>query len=144
MFASEPLLIVNPIFPFAPGKAACAGETSASVTARTSAKGTSRICTQMSVSRRNTPPEPLSVAESAEPVEASRKRPPALGLEVVNAPFDETKRDLPPNKVAEMVESGEAQLIDVREPYEWEAGHIAGATHIELERLAGRAGEIDK
>jgi rhodanese-related sulfurtransferase len=62
----------------------------------------------------------------------------------VSAAFEETKRDLPPKKVAEMVESGEAQLIDVREPYEWEAGHIASATHIELERLAGRAGEIDK
>jgi rhodanese-related sulfurtransferase len=61
----------------------------------------------------------------------------------VNA-FDETERDLAPNRVAELVESGEAQLIDVREPYEFEAGHIAGVKHIELEHLAGRAGEIDK
>jgi rhodanese-related sulfurtransferase len=61
----------------------------------------------------------------------------------VNA-FDETGRDLPPQQVSELLESGDAQLIDVREPYEWEAGRIAGAKHIELEHLAGRSGEIDK
>lgn len=58
--------------------------------------------------------------------------------------FDETERDLAPQKVKELVESGEAQLVDVREPYEWEAGRIAGALHIELEHLAGRSDEIDK
>jgi rhodanese-related sulfurtransferase len=58
--------------------------------------------------------------------------------------FDETERDLTPQQVKELVESGEAQLIDVREAYEWEAGRIAGARHIELEHLAGRSGEIDK
>jgi rhodanese-related sulfurtransferase len=58
--------------------------------------------------------------------------------------FEETRRDLPPERVSEMVANGEAQLVDVREPYEWEAGHIAEARHIELERLAGRADEIDK
>jgi rhodanese-related sulfurtransferase len=58
--------------------------------------------------------------------------------------FDQTEQDLSPEKVAEIIEKGEAQLIDVREPYEYEAGHIAGVKHIELERLAGRAEEIDK
>jgi rhodanese-related sulfurtransferase len=61
----------------------------------------------------------------------------------VNA-FDETGRDLSPQQVSELLESGDAQLVDVREPYEWDAGRIAGAKHIELEHLAGRAGEIDK
>jgi rhodanese-related sulfurtransferase len=61
----------------------------------------------------------------------------------VNA-FDESGRDLSPQQVSELLESGDAQLVDVREPYEWEAGRIAGATHIELEHLAGRAGDIDK
>jgi rhodanese-related sulfurtransferase len=65
-------------------------------------------------------------------------------LSIMSAAFEETRRDLPPKEVAERIEKGEAQLIDVREPYEWEAGHIAAAVHIELERLAGRAGEIDK
>jgi hydroxyacylglutathione hydrolase/adenylyltransferase/sulfurtransferase len=34
--------------------------------------------------------------------------------------------------------------VDVREPYEWEAGRIAGARHIELERLASEAETIDR
>ena len=58
--------------------------------------------------------------------------------------FDDPQRDLPPERVSEMLESGEAQVIDVREPYEHEAGRIAGVVHIELERLASRASEIDK
>ena len=37
-----------------------------------------------------------------------------------------TKFDLEPQRVKELVEGGEAQLVDVREPYEWEAGRIAG------------------
>jgi rhodanese-related sulfurtransferase len=36
-----------------------------------------------------------------------------------------------------------AQLVDVREPYEHEAGRIAGAAHIELERLAAEADALD-
>jgi rhodanese-related sulfurtransferase len=58
--------------------------------------------------------------------------------------FEETERDLSPEKVADMVEKGEAQLVDVRESYEWEVGRIAGARHIELEHLASRSSEIDK
>lgn len=58
--------------------------------------------------------------------------------------FEKTERDLSPQQVSEMLSSGEAQLVDVREPYEWEAGHIAGAHHIELEHLASRSGEIEK
>jgi rhodanese-related sulfurtransferase len=37
-----------------------------------------------------------------------------------------------------------AQLVDVRADHEWEAGRIAGATHLPLAELAGRAGELDK
>jgi rhodanese-related sulfurtransferase len=37
-----------------------------------------------------------------------------------------------------------AQLVDVRADHEWEAGRIAGASHIPLAELAQRAGEIDK
>jgi rhodanese-related sulfurtransferase len=58
--------------------------------------------------------------------------------------FSDTKFDLDPKRVKELVESGDAQLVDVRETYEWEAGRIAGAVHIEMERLAGRSDEIGK
>jgi rhodanese-related sulfurtransferase len=37
-----------------------------------------------------------------------------------------------------------AQLLDVRTDREWEAGHIDGATHIDLPELPGRVEEIDK
>jgi rhodanese-related sulfurtransferase len=41
-----------------------------------------------------------------------------------------------------LIEDG-AQLVDVRVAHEWEAGHIAGATHLPLEELADRSGELD-
>jgi rhodanese-related sulfurtransferase len=49
-----------------------------------------------------------------------------------------------PARAAELRESGEAQVIDVRETYEWDAGRIAGARHIELGEVAAAAGSIDR
>jgi rhodanese-related sulfurtransferase len=42
-----------------------------------------------------------------------------------------------------LIEDG-AQLVDVRAQHEWDAGHIAGATHVPLAELAQRASEIDR
>jgi rhodanese-related sulfurtransferase len=42
-----------------------------------------------------------------------------------------------------LIEDG-AQLVDVRVAHEWDAGHIAGATHLPLEELAGRTAELDQ
>jgi rhodanese-related sulfurtransferase len=50
--------------------------------------------------------------------------------------------DVDADEVRAAFERGEVQLIDVREPYEHEAGRIAGARHIELERLAAQAETI--
>ena len=58
--------------------------------------------------------------------------------------FDNAETDLSPERVAEMLRAGEIELIDVREPYEREAGHIEGSRHIELERLASEAESIDR
>jgi rhodanese-related sulfurtransferase len=52
--------------------------------------------------------------------------------------------DLAPKRVAELLGDGEAQLVDVREPYEHEAGRIAGGTHIELDRLPAEADSLDR
>ena len=52
--------------------------------------------------------------------------------------------DVSPDGVRERHEAGEIQLIDVREPYEWDAGRVSGARHIELERVASQAATIDK
>ena len=59
--------------------------------------------------------------------------------------FSDPGIELSPQRVAELLESGDGvQLIDVREDYEVEAGRIAGARHIELERLASQADSIDR
>jgi rhodanese-related sulfurtransferase len=52
--------------------------------------------------------------------------------------------DVEPDRVAALHGEGAIQLVDVREPYEWEAGRIAGARHIELERVASQAPTIDR
>jgi rhodanese-related sulfurtransferase len=46
-------------------------------------------------------------------------------------------------ETAAALSDGGPQVIDVREPYEREAGRAAGTVHIELSELAGRASEID-
>jgi rhodanese-related sulfurtransferase len=56
--------------------------------------------------------------------------------------FTDPAHDLTPRQVKDALESGEIVLIDVREPYEWEAGRVHGAQHIELERLASRADDV--
>ena len=50
--------------------------------------------------------------------------------------------DLTPERVAELHEAGEIELVDIREPYEREAGHVPGSRHIELARLSQAAGSI--
>src|SRR5262245_4334004 len=47
--------------------------------------------------------------------------------------------DLSPAQVAELARAGEVQLVDVREPYEHDAGRIAGAKHVELVNLSSEA-----
>jgi rhodanese-related sulfurtransferase len=46
--------------------------------------------------------------------------------------------------VAQALADGGATVIDVREPYERDAGHIPGSEHIELERLASKAETIPR
>ena len=51
--------------------------------------------------------------------------------------------ELSPEQVAERLAEG-WQVIDVREPYEREAGHIAGTRHIELANLPSEAATLDR
>lgn len=39
--------------------------------------------------------------------------------------------------------NGDATILDVREDYEWEAGHAEGAVHIPLDQLPERLAELD-
>jgi len=59
--------------------------------------------------------------------------------------FSEDDLEVTPEQVAQWLDDGDGvQLVDVREPYEHEAGHIAQARHIQLERLASQAETIDR
>jgi rhodanese-related sulfurtransferase len=58
--------------------------------------------------------------------------------------FDDENIEVGPDRAAELIRSGEVQLVDVREDYEVEAGRLAGSRHIELERLASEADSISR
>ena len=63
---------------------------------------------------------------------------------------DNEQADSPPPEISgvelrERLEAGDdVQLVDVRADHEWEAGRIAGASHIELNEIAARAEELDR
>ncbi|MFL5874226.1 MAG: rhodanese-like domain-containing protein [Solirubrobacterales bacterium] len=52
-------------------------------------------------------------------------------------------REVSREEARKLLDDG-AQLVDVRADHEWEAGHIAGATHIALPEIPQRTGEIDQ
>lgn len=56
--------------------------------------------------------------------------------------------EVEPEQVAAMLSATDSragtQVIDVREPDERDAGHIAGTGHIRLVELSGRAAEVDR
>jgi rhodanese-related sulfurtransferase len=52
--------------------------------------------------------------------------------------------ELDPARVKKLVESGDAQLVDVRRPEEVEAGRIPGGVHIEMTEVGTRSSEIDQ
>lgn len=61
------------------------------------------------------------------------------------AAFTAPELEVEPDQVAAWLDAGQdAQVIDVRETYEREAGHMEGSRHIELERLASQAETIDQ
>jgi rhodanese-related sulfurtransferase len=53
--------------------------------------------------------------------------------------------EIDPERVAEwLAEDPAPQVIDVREPYERDAGHIAGTRHIELVKLSSQAASVER
>jgi rhodanese-related sulfurtransferase len=51
-------------------------------------------------------------------------------------------QELSPDKVRELAERGAVRLVDVREAREWDEGRIAGARHVEMDRLSEEAGTL--
>jgi rhodanese-related sulfurtransferase len=58
-------------------------------------------------------------------------------------PDPEPEIGLDPERVARLHAEGAAVLVDVREPYEREAGRIAGSRHVEMRRLPQEAASLD-
>lgn len=52
--------------------------------------------------------------------------------------------EVTPEQAQEALAEGKAILVDVREGYEWEAGRVEGARHVELERLASESDSLPK
>ena len=52
--------------------------------------------------------------------------------------------ELQPNDVAARLQADEIQLVDVRERFEYDAGHVPGSRHIPMNQLGARASEIAK
>lgn len=52
--------------------------------------------------------------------------------------------ELTPEQVAELHAGGEIELVDVREPYEREAGHVGGSKHVQFAELSQWAGTLDR
>lgn len=75
-----------------------------------------------------------------------RQRPPERGDCLSSPPVEYselTTTDLAPDEAEAKVAAG-ARLIDIRQPYEWEAGHIDGAVHVPLEQLPAKSAELDR
>jgi molybdopterin/thiamine biosynthesis adenylyltransferase/rhodanese-related sulfurtransferase len=57
----------------------------------------------------------------------------------------EAVREIQPAQLAQRLAHGEKlEIIDVREPYEWEIGHIPGARLVPLDRIAEEIPRLDK
>lgn len=63
----------------------------------------------------------------------------------MSAQTQSNETGIAPAELAEWMDrDGAPQVVDVREPYERQAGHIAATAHIPLVELSARASEIDR
>lgn len=58
------------------------------------------------------------------------------------SPFDGPDVDITPEEAARRLDTEELVLVDVREDYEYDAGHVPGSVHIEIERVASSASKL--
>lgn len=68
----------------------------------------------------------------SEPIESLVEEVPETGLEI------------DPADAAKLAETGDAEVVDVRRDYEYEAGHIASSRNIEMNDLTAQADSIPK
>lgn len=60
------------------------------------------------------------------------------------ASLEHLQEDVSPEEVRRLLDEGAVDLIDVREPYEHEAGRIEGAIHVEIPNLTAAAAQLDQ
>lgn len=58
--------------------------------------------------------------------------------------FRDPEIEISVQEADQRLRSGDAVLVDVREPHEWDAGRIPGARHVQLEHLAAQADTIPR
>jgi rhodanese-related sulfurtransferase len=73
-----------------------------------------------------------------------RKRPARYAQAVTAAPHNGDLNVDPARLASWLAEQQPPQVIDVREDYERDAGHIEGTRHIELTQLPAHAGEVER
>jgi len=67
------------------------------------------------------------------------------GAAPTGEPTGSAVREIQPSQLAQRLEGGEElEIIDVREPYEWQLGHIPGARLVPLDRIAAEIPRLDK
>lgn len=59
------------------------------------------------------------------------------------ASLEHLQEGLSPEEVRRLIDEGDVELIDVREPYEVEAGRIEGSRHVQIPELTAAAQELD-
>lgn len=52
-------------------------------------------------------------------------------------------QNLSTSELKQLLDDPVVQIVDVRQPQEWEIGHLPGATLLPLDQLAARLAEID-
>jgi rhodanese-related sulfurtransferase len=59
-------------------------------------------------------------------------------------PLSDSGLEVTTEQTAKALAEAGAQVIDVREPYERDAGHVAGTRHIEMQQLPSSTDTIDR
>jgi len=65
-------------------------------------------------------------------------------IETVSPDPASAETELQPERVRELAEAGDADVVDVRRGYEFEEGHLPGARHVEVNELTVQAESISK
>ena len=60
------------------------------------------------------------------------------------ASLEHLQEDVTPEELRRLLDEDAIDLIDVREPYEHEAGRIEGAIHVEIPHLTAAAAQLDQ